>query len=284
MVSTTISIVLNKTRLALKAAGIENYANEALWLVEKATGLKRNEIILKGANQLSDNENNKLDEYISRRLDGEPLQYIIGEWEFFGLAFKVGKGVLIPRQDTEALVEAVLDYIKDKYNPEIIDLCSGSGCIAIALDKNIANAKIHAVELSDDAIFYLNQNIVSNDSDVTLFKGNVLDMATAGLYKNIDLIVSNPPYLNENDMNQLQREVSFEPEMALFAEDNGVYFYKEITRLWKICLKKGGMIAFECGINQHNDIKLILEDNGFENICFKEDLCGIIRVVSGIRK
>lgn len=278
-----VSNAFNDAREALKSVGIENYKQEASLLIEKVTGIKKYEMIFKGQKAISDVEIEQLNQLLERRKNGEPLQYILGEWEFYGLNFKVGKGVLIPRQDTEALVDEVLqEFIgNDIENPVIADLCSGSGCIAVTLEKMIDGSKVFAIELSDEAILYLSNNIAENNSSVEVIVGDVLSADTLQNIPMLDCIVSNPPYLTENDMQALQKEVTYEPETALRAGSDGLDFYRGITQLWKDTLKPQGFIAFECGINQHNDIKNILESNGFENICFQKDLCGIIRVVTG---
>ena len=275
---------MNKKKKNLINFGIENYKQESAFLIEKVTGYKKYQISINGEKLINDEQVQELNEYILRRQNGEPLQYILGEWEFYGLNFKVGKGVLIPRQDTETLVEVALENLKATKNPVIADLCSGSGCIAISIEKNTKKSEVFAIEISENAIPYLIENINENSSNVKLIKGDICDIDTLINLPQLDMIVSNPPYLTDDDMNSLQKEVAFEPKMALQANDNGLYFYKTITRIWKEKLKYQGILAFECGFNQHNDIKNILEENGFENVCFKEDLCGIIRVVYGRKK
>ena len=223
-------------------------------------------------------------EMIEKRCEGYPLQYLAGDWEFFGLPFKVGEGVLVPRQDTETLVEFALSRFKEKKNLKICDLCAGSGCIGIALEKNLDCQKAVCVELSENAFCYLEENIRLNNSNVTAVKGDVLDESfvnNLNKTENFDLIVSNPPYLTKEDMNTLQKEVSFEPEKALFGGDDGCDFYRGIVRLWKNRLNDGGMMIFEIGIGQEDEVSQILIQNGFKNVRFKADLCGINRIVYG---
>lgn len=219
-----------------------------------------------------------------RRISGEPLQYLLGEWEFYGMPFCVGKGVLIPRQDTETLVEAVINSAGDYDTPKIIDLCSGSGCIACAVAKYAKNAQVYALEVSERALGYLNKNIRKNAVDVQVVAADVLSEKQPCDCMDFDIIVSNPPYLTKGDMENLQKEVSFEPEMALFGGEDGLHFYREITRIWKNRLKTGGMLAFEIGMGQHEDVRKIMNENNFDNIEFIKDLCGIIRVVTGRKK
>lgn len=218
-----------------------------------------------------------------RRSEGYPLQYLLGQWEFWGCNFKVGEGVLIPRPDTETLVEQVLDICRrEKLTaPKIADLCSGSGCIAVALKKEIPQAEVYAVELSDKALAYLRQNTELNDcGDIHIIKGDVLDHETVSAVTGLDILVSNPPYLTSQDMSELMTEVRFEPENALFGGEDGLDFYRSMTELWKPSIKDGGYIAYEYGMGQHDDVKAILEENGFTDVVFRCDGGGIIRTAA----
>ncbi|MBR4224514.1 MAG: peptide chain release factor N(5)-glutamine methyltransferase, partial [Oscillospiraceae bacterium] len=196
-----------------------------------------------------------------KRVEGYPLQYILGSWEFYGRTFKVGEGVLIPRPDTETAVDAALDMAGRLYDgvPLITaDLCSGSGCIAVTLAKELADrAKVYAVELSGDAIPYLMENIHDNDADVMLIRGDIsnghlLDnfVSADGEPVDLDMIVSNPPYLTDEEMSSLQREVSYEPELALYGGIDGLQFYRVIACLWGTRLRSGGGIVLEIGDSQ----------------------------------
>lgn len=269
----------SNTKSFLKICGIESHRFEASLLIKKATGIDKQSLAINGDAYANAKQISELSKMLEMRKNREPLQYILGEWEFFGLNFKVGKGVLIPRQDSETIVEAVIEKKID--SPIICDLCSGSGCIAIALEKNIPNSKCYAVEISQDAIKYLKQNIEENFSLVNIIQSDVLNEKTLGEVPKCDVITANPPYLTEQDMQSLQAEVAFEPSLALFGGDDGLWFYRGISALWKSRLKDGGRIFFEVGIGQENDVAEILAENSFVNIEYKKDLCGIIRVVSG---
>lgn len=235
--------------------------------------------------ELSPGELKRLDDMLSRRLNSEPLQYILGKWEFYGLEFFVGEGVLIPRQDTETLVDTALKLLKAVRLPKIADLCSGSGCIAVALEKELEKAEnqgdIAAVEKHDEAKKYLEKNLRLHNSKVRLFVGDVLDEKTADEYSNFDMIVSNPPYLTSQDMKNLQKEVRFEPKEALFGDDDGLLFYKGISRIWRKALKPGGYIVFEIGFEQAKDVSDILLVCGYSDVAVVKDLCGKDRVVYG---
>lgn len=218
-----------------------------------------------------------------RRSEGYPLQYLLGQWEFWGCNFKVGEGVLIPRPDTETLVEQVLDICRREHltAPKIADLCSGSGCIAVALKKELPQAEVWAVELSDKALGYLRQNTELNGcGDIHIIKGNVLDHGTARAVMGLDILVSNPPYLTSQDMSELQTEVRHEPATALFGGEDGLGFYRAMTELWKTSIKDGGYIAYEYGMGQHDAVKTILEKNGFTDVELRKDGGGIIRTAA----
>lgn len=218
---------------------------------------------------------------VDKRLSGYPLQYILGEWEFYGLPFYVGEGVLIPRADTETLVERCLKQAGAK-PVAVLDLCSGSGCIAIAIKKNLPNATVTAVEKSEQALEFLHRNIERNKCDVSVIKGDALDEnLVTGKY---DTIASNPPYISSEDMKTLQKEVQFEPQMALYGQsEDGLSFYRKLAKIYKDKLNDGGMLAFEIGINQQAEVAEILAGEGFKMICNDADLCGIIRVVYAIK-
>ena len=222
----------------------------------------------------------QLDKYIllcEKRSDGYPLQYILGSWEFFGIDFKVGEGVLIPRADTETLVETVLDLNLQKENLSVLDLCSGSGAIAVALGINIPQSSVDAVEISSKAFFYLKENC-KQSTNVNPINNDIFKFIPN---KNYDIITANPPYITFDEMKVLQKEVTYEPSLALQAEDNGLYFYKNITKMYKQYIKDGGYLVFEIGYRQKNDVETILKDNGFKDIKCIKDLCGNDRVIIG---
>lgn len=258
---------------------IESASFEAMCILEHVFGKKLSVLLLEKPTA-SEEQKNTVNNLAYRRICGYPLQYLLGKWEFFGLPFYVGEGVLIPRQDTETLVETVLK-IKLPENPKILDLCSGSGCIAVSLALNIKNADVTAVEISDKAAEYIKKNAELNNTDLNIVKDDVMSEKTAAIFSGIDAIVCNPPYLTAEDMKSLQKEVTFEPETALFGGKDGLDFYRSITKIWKDCLKSGGILAYEIGMGQEDAVMKILEENNFINIEMTEDLSGIIRVVRG---
>lgn len=221
---------------------------------------------------------------IQKRKDGYPIQYMVGEWDFYSLKFDVGEGVLIPRADTEVLVDAALKYAENKPKDiNILDLCSGSGCVAIAVSNSLPNAKVFAVEKSEDAFKYLLKNIEKNNSNVVPILGDALCYSFSPEMQ-FDLIVSNPPYLTNENMVDLQKEVSFEPAMALFGGNDGLDFYRQLTFHWIKSIKKGGAIIYEVGKGQDKEVLEILKENGLAESFFLQDMCGINRVVGALLK
>lgn len=263
----------------LEGKGIEDPELEARFMFESLFGENAYTKLLTDRLEIDGEDLKTLDEYVDRRIDGEPLQYILGEWEFYGLSFKVGKGVLIPRQDTETLVETALKLIKDTQEPKILDLCSGTGCIPITICTKRRDAKAVAIELYDKAYSYLSDNVSLHGVDVSPLKADVLDSEIVKGFSDLDLITANPPYLTKEDMLLLQKEVRFEPETALYGDVDGLHYYREIARLWKSSLKEGGYIAFEIGITQSDDVSEILIINGYKNVRVIRDLTDRPRVV-----
>lgn len=289
-----ISALTEKIKTSLKSVGIAEYEFESRCIIEDILGLDPVHTIMCIDKECPPEKEKAVRLLLEKRISGQPLQYLLGEWEFYGYKFKVGEGVLIPRPDTETLVETVIEHFKKAniQNQRIVDLCSGSGCIAVTLKKQMPSCKMYAVELSSDAMPYLTENIRRNNAAVTVLKGditdgrlleNFCDPESAGDFLKLDCIVSNPPYLTADEMSSLQKEVSFEPEMALAGGTDGLKFYKIISCLWKEVLADGGLIAFEIGCEQGEAVCRILSDNGFTDIKITKDLAGLDRVVSGIK-
>ncbi len=277
----TIFEAYNTTKKKLEAAGIEDYVFEAKQIIMRITGLSPTQILTDYNKKLTEFQENNLLALIHQREVRYPLQYIFGSWDFYGRPFKVGPGVLIPRADTEISVEAALDILKLKENPKIADLCAGSGCIGITLGLEIPTSTVTLVEKYDEAAFYALYNIERNEAiNTALVKGDVLETSQFE-NQSLDLIISNPPYIPEEEMKYTSKEVAFEPETALKANDKGLQFYKAIIKNYTPSLKKGGYIVFEVGFKQAESVASLLTDSGFENISYKKDLNGINRVVIG---
>jgi len=277
--------ILGNTVCALAEGGIENARFEAEQLLQKA-GIPRIRLLAEPNGSVPGETADAVREMLERRLSGYPLQYILGEWEFFGLTFPVGEDVLIPRQDTETLAELACDFLRQRsiYERNVLDLCAGTGCIGVSLAK-ICGANVKCVELSESAFGYLEQGIAQNGAErsVTAVRGDVLEGAFAdSLGGEYDVIVSNPPYLTETDMQNLQIEVSYEPKMALYGGKDGLDFYRKMLAVWTKQLKIGGMFAVEIGLDQERGVMEIFGKNGLNADCIK-DTQGIYRVVYGIK-
>ncbi|MDE6762622.1 MAG: peptide chain release factor N(5)-glutamine methyltransferase [Oscillospiraceae bacterium] len=279
----------------LTAAEVEDSRFDTDCLFEDILKADKTALVLRGNAEVPELDADRLMLAAEKRCGGTPLQYILGEWEFFGRPFYVGEGVLIPRPDTEVLIEKVLEHFSAAGNsaPEICDLCSGSGCIAVTLKKELPKATVHAVELSSEAMPYLIKNIGRHNAGVKIIKGDVTDGRLlenfsdpddVGEFRKIDCIVSNPPYVTDKEMTELSREVRREPEMALCGGADGLKFYRVISCLWSEILKGGGLIAFEIGFEQGEAVMEILEKNGYENVSVYQDYAGRDRVVTGIKK
>lgn len=220
---------------------------------------------------------------VERLASGYPLQYLLGEWEFFGLTLKVGEGVLIPRADTEITVETALAKLNGRKNALVADFCSGTGAIALAIAENHADCKVFALELFDEAYSYLCRNIADLDMGerVTPVKADVLGDLDGVLPERLDMIVSNPPYITADEMKELSVQVRHEPQTALFGGEDGLKFYRSITKTAAKTLKNGGWLLFEGGYKQANDIAEIMRQNGFDSIFSAKDMAGINRCICG---
>ena len=277
----TVGEAYRKTKDILTEAGFEAPAFEALCLTEKVFGFNRLALITKGEETVASEEKLAvLAELTEKRLNHEPLQYLLGKWSFMGIDLLVGEGVLVPRDDTEVVTSLCIDYLSCKESPNVIDLCAGSGAISLALEK-YANCKVTAVELSDKAFSYLTQNIKLNNSAVNALNGDIFECHKDIADNSLDLIVSNPPYIKTADIASLQKEVQHEPAMALDGGESGLDFYRRTVPLWKPKLKAGGALAFELGEGQYDEVSRILADNGFGGITESIDFGGVQRAIIG---
>ena len=282
MTTMTISELEKLGSQKLRASGKENSDFDARCLLEFVLNLNPTQYLLNRSEEVDSVCAEKFLSLVERRSNGEPLQYILGKWEFMGLPFYVGEGVLIPRPETEMLVEYALDFLKDKKNPVVIDLCSGSGCIAISVAKHLPNAKVYAVEKSDLAFPYLKKNIWLNCVfNVSAVHGDIFDRTLLSEIKP-DLILSNPPYIRSSEIASLQSEVRNEPSMALDGGEDGLIFYREIANGWIDRLGTGGAIAVECAEDQTEDIIRMFSEKTQYAEAFN-DLSGLPRTVTAIK-
>ena len=230
-----------------------------------------------------------LDELLARRLRGEPLAYILGEWDFYGLTLNITPDVLIPRADTETLVEHALEYLQDKKlvkpgeHAKILDLCCGSGCIGLALLHEFPDSICIFADISEPALQVTASNIkkLQLTTRSVVMKLDVLDPPPVGMH-GFDLIVSNPPYITADELSSLDVSVSgFEPELALYGGSDGLNFYRSICVHYAKLLKPGGVLVFEVGYEQAQQVSNMMENNGLQDLQTVRDLAGYERVVSG---
>lgn len=257
----------------LKAAGIADADIDAWYLLEFVTGMNRALYFLEKYNRPSDEEIRKFEELLEKRISHIPLQHITGRQEFMGLDFIVSEDVLCPRQDTETLVESVLEYTSGR---KVLDVCTGSGCIAVALMK-LGNASCcDAVDLSEAALDIAKQNAELNDVSINFIKSDMFEKID-GKY---DIIVSNPPYIRPDVIETLMLEVrEHEPLMALDGGSDGLDFYRIIAAQSKEHLEENGILAVEIGYDQWEDVSELFRQNGFRDIVRIKDLSQNDRVV-----
>lgn len=245
-------------------------------LAEKQLGLSRIEIALQPEKEISEAEKLEFDKAISRLGNFEPIQYILGDTEFFGLPFRVDNNVLIPRPETEELVDWIADETQNK-EANILDIGTGSGCISISLAKHLPKAKVVGLDVSADALLVAKHNAELNKVDVTFVKTDVLDENSWELMLEdvkFDTIVSNPPYVRILEKKLMKPNViSHEPDIALFVEDEDpLLFYRKIAQLSKIYLKPEGALYFEINEYLSKEMKEMLEFEGFKDVEIRKDI------------
>lgn len=254
-------------------------------MIKYYLGWKRIDLALDPSKEINAAEIKNLDVAQSQLSNHVPIQYITGETEFFGNRFKVNNQVLIPRPETEDLVQWIIDDLKEAQNsqPEILDIGTGSGCIAISLSKVFPKAGITAIDVSEEALQLAKKNADLNDTPVKFIQEDVLQLDS--MNKKFDVIVSNPPYVRELEKEQMQRNVlEHEPKLALYVKDNDpLIFYKKITKLAVAGLNPGGRLYFE--INQYlgEQTLQIMNNAGFETQ-LRKDIFGNDRMIRGIKK
>ena len=230
------------------------------------TGKTREQVIAQQGHYATQSDYEKMTESVERLLKGEPLAYVLGEWDFYGMKLTVNENVLIPQDDTCAVTElAVNQAMFLSSNPRILDLCTGSGCIGLAIANRVKDAKVTLADLSREAMQVAKKNITSQklSARVSCVQVNALEEPPAFLGK-FDMIVSNPPYITTDEMKELPDSVAkFEPHMALHGGVDGLDFYRAITQNYKLALKPGGYRCFEFGMGQGDAVCSLLEENAF---------------------
>lgn len=282
--ATTYNNLYLDTRARLKKAGVEAAQLEARELVCYAADKSREQLYRDMSLYVSVELEKRVNDLVERRLGGEPVAYIIGEWEFFGLPLNISQDVLIPRTDTEVLAERGIEKTKlAGEGARVLDLCAGSGCVGLAVAANVPECRVVLGELSEGAIRTCKQNVRRNNLNarVTCLSVDAMESPSSALW-DFDVIVSNPPYIPTADIEGLDVSVKdYEPLMALDGGEDGLDFYRAIASKWKTALRLGGTLIFEVGIDQAPAVEEILAQNGYEDIKTTADTRGIWRVVEG---
>ena len=282
--ATTYNNLYLDTRARLKRAGIEAAQLEARELVCYAADKSREQLYRDMHLYVSAELEKRVDDLVKRRLDGEPVAYIIGEWEFYGLGLNISQDVLIPRADTEVLAERGIQKAKQAgEGARVLDLCAGSGCVGLAAAANVPECRVVLADLSEGALRLCKQNVRRNglNARVTCLSVDAMEPPSSALW-DFDVIACNPPYIPTGDIAGLDVSVrDYEPRMALDGGEDGLDFYRFIASKWKSALRLGGALIFEVGIGQAPDVEMILAQNGFEDILTTADTQGIWRVVEG---
>lgn len=247
-------------------------------IFENVLELSASELLNYKFNQLSDEDHTKIKEFTKRLKNREPIQYILGETEFYNLKFKVTSDVLIPRPETEELIDWALEFIKNK-PLSILDIGTGSGCIAVTIGKKNPNAKIHAWDISETALQIAAENAQNNQVEIFFSKKDILKIQNHQIL--YDVIISNPPYIPNEEKNSIDAQVvDFEPHLALFVADNQpLIFYESISRFAKTNLTQGGMLFFEIHQNYGSQMVEMLQKMEFHNIELKKDISGNDRMI-----
>ncbi|MDY5931471.1 MAG: peptide chain release factor N(5)-glutamine methyltransferase [Candidatus Ornithospirochaeta sp.] len=274
-------MILNKLRSELigKASQLEMPFLEVRLIIEKATGFDQLRQIAEGSSEIPDEKCKEAFDMLSRRLSGTPMAYITGKKEFYGNTFSVSPSVLIPRPDTETLVEAALDKARLFSSARILDLCTGSGAVGVSIAK-ASGLDVFLSDISEDALSIASQNyrtIIGHDGDIR--KGSLFEPWKGMRF---DIIASNPPYLTEKWWEETERDVKAEPLIAFIGHgDDGLDIIRRIIDESPLYLAEGGFLMLECDYRQTSSCAILLENRGFEGISIVKDLAGKERVVYG---
>ena len=281
----TYSGLYLQTRRTLKEAGSIAADLAARELVCSVSGKNRETLIRDGGLYVPPEIEAQVAALTARHLAGEPVAYIIGEWEFYGLTMYLSPKVLIPRPDTECLVDRAVEYLKTQGACRVLDLCAGSGCVGIAVASQVPEVKVVLGEISDAALKLCSRNIWTNS-----FSGRVVPVKADALQEpdprlgRFQCIVCNPPYIPSGDIPGLDPSVrDYEPHLALDGGPDGLAFYRAIAEKWRGALHSGGRVFFEIGADQVLPVARILRQHGFGEIQHFDDRSGLPRVVTGIR-
>ena len=280
MGSTSYRKLFAKAFDLLKSSGIENVEYDIKAILTDTFGLDLNKFILDMDNEFESDKDLEA-KYLSRiekRKKHIPLQYIINKQNFYGLDFYVDESVLIPRYDTENIVDRIVKDCKENKCLSVLDLCTGSGCIAVSLKKS-GFERVYAADISDKALAVAKYNAKLNDADIIFLQGDLYENFPKEI--RFDIIVSNPPYISTDEIARLEKQVKdFEPKLALDGGRDGLDFYKKIINLSKDFINKSGRLYLEIGYNQSKDVVDLAKKEGYDNIVIIKDLSGRDRGIS----
>lgn len=266
MVTTLRNLYLDARRKLLAKEDRDTSEFYAQELVSHVTGKKKDQLLYQPEMYVGDDICQRVEAGVARLLNDEPLAYVLGEWDFYGMTLKVTPDVLIPRDDTCAVTDLVIEAAKAiPGEKRILDLCTGSGCIGLAVAKNVPDARVTLADISREALAVAKENITLQklSARVTCTSADALNVPAPFLGK-FDIIVSNPPYITSEEMRELPKSVdAFEPHLALHGGEDGLIFYRNIAKNYRKALKKGGILCFEFGQGQGNAVAEILRENGF---------------------
>ncbi len=261
---------------------LKEMGGEAVILAEETLLLSKTQMLVRGQEQIPKDAEEAFEKKLCELKDGRPLQYILGHWEFGGRKFEVSEGVLIPREDTLAVLSLAKEALVNKNEAVFVDLGSGSGAIAASLSLDL-NVKGYAVEKSEKALSFLKKNIERLGARVEIIGGDMFEGSIVDKIPMLDLVVSNPPYITADEMRELDAKVLREPHEALFGGEDGLKFYREITKTYYPKLKDGGALAFEVGYRQADAVIEIMIDEGLKNVKEQKDINGIRRAVCAFK-
>ena len=272
------------TRNRLRAAGVDSAQLEARELVCFALDKTKEQLLRDRGLYVTSAQEGQVEELIRRRLAGEPVAYLIGEWEFYGIPLDISRDVLVPRSDTEVLASLAIDLLqKAGEGARLLDLCAGSGCVGLAAAVHAPQSRVVLADWSEEALRICRQNVRRNglNARVTCVRADAREAAPSALW-DFDVIACNPPYIPSGDIGGLDADVKdYEPRMALDGGPDGLDFYRAIAGKWQSALRLGGTLLFEVGMGQAPAVEDILAQNGFTGINTYPDTRGIWRVVEG---
>ena len=281
----TYRVLYLLARQRLQQAGVDSPGVDAALLAEKFLGLDRRGLTLHGEEEADPAKEEAFLSALADRETRRPLQYILGSWEFLGMDLSLGEGVLVPREDTIVLVETLAKQLKDVPAPRGLDLCAGTGAVALGLLTLVPECSAQCVEVSQKALPYLEKNLSQyGQGRVTALAGDVLSRETAAAFppESLDFLASNPPYIATGELPTLQPEVQKEPALALDGGPDGLVFYRAITELWLPLVRPGGVAAVEIGETQGAQVADLIAQAGLKDVTVTQDWSGLDRVVSGV--